>query len=84
MHYAIENYTVPKSGKMRTLKRRERHIYDCAMRFSAYAIDDDTLIDVVELMMIRLVPNDLLNVRMEGNTTLRPFVTPTSIPKKKA
>jgi len=77
VHFARNKYTQGRADKVRPLKRSATYIYDCASYFSAYAIDDDALIDIVELMMIRLFPNDLLNVRMEGNTTLRRYVPPT-------
>jgi hypothetical protein len=65
----------PTSGKVRVIQRKSIHLYDCAAYFSAYSIRDEVLIDVLELMMIRMCPNDILNVRMEGNMTLSPLVT---------
>jgi len=73
VHHARGKYAALASGRARSLQKRPIYLYDCAQYFSAYAIEDDTLIDLIELMMIRLCPNDLLNVRMEGNTTLRAY-----------
>ncbi len=66
-------YVTGAERKVRPIRNTTTHLYDCAAYFSAYAIEDDTLIDLVELMMIRLCPNDLVNVRIEGNTLLRPY-----------
>lgn len=76
VQYPRGRYKEDAGRTLRPLRRGKRFIYDCAAYFSASSIEDDTLIDVFELMLIRLLPNDLLNVRMEGNTTLRPYVVP--------
>ncbi|MEM9964106.1 MAG: hypothetical protein AAGC58_02030 [Asticcacaulis sp.] len=66
-------YSPVNNEKVRPIRRSKFYIWEAAKYFSAYAISDDELIDLVELMMIRLFPNDLLNVRMEGNMTLKPL-----------
>ena len=63
------------SGGVRAIRRRNMYVYDCACFFSAYRVESKPLIDVLELMMIRMCPNDILNVRMEGNHTLEPLWT---------
>jgi hypothetical protein len=59
------------NGKTRQIERRSFSVWNVATFFSAYHVEDDDLIDIIEMMMIRMMPNDLINVRMEGNTTLR-------------
>ena len=66
-------YSEPSNGFVRTIRKKQFYLFDLATHFSAYAIEDDTLIDLIELMMIRIMPNDILNVRMEGNTSLRAY-----------
>ncbi len=61
------------NGLARPIKRKSAHLYDAANFFSAYSMLDDTLIDVVEFMIIRMLPNDILNKRVEGNTSLKAF-----------
>ncbi|MEO9624105.1 MAG: hypothetical protein ABJF09_06140 [Qipengyuania citrea] len=60
------------SGGVRVIRPKTLHVYDCATYFSAYRVVDESLIDLLELMLIRICPNDLLNVRIEGNHTLSP------------
>ena len=64
-------YGVTADGLARPIRKDKFYLSDAAFYFSAYAIKDSTLIDLMELMIIRLIPNDLINVRMEGNKTLR-------------
>jgi hypothetical protein len=56
-----------KSGKVRKLVLLPLQVWEAATYFSAYAVQRDH-IDDVERLLIRLMPNDLLNKRMEGNS----------------
>ncbi|MAM96055.1 hypothetical protein [Parvibaculum sp.] len=61
------------AGKaLRQIKRDAMYLYDAASYFSAYSVEEN-LIDAFETLIIRMIPNDLLNVRMEGNNLLSPF-----------
>tara|TARA_R110000868_G_scaffold75626_3_gene218032 strand:- start:2323 stop:3000 length:678 start_codon:yes stop_codon:yes gene_type:complete len=71
--HPYEKYTAPQGGKVRRIKLEEMGLWHAASYFSAYSVDE-TLIDAFEQLMIRMIPNDLLNVRMEGNSSLVPFV----------
>ena len=44
-------------------------MYHAAYFFSAYHVEEG-FIDEVEKLLIRMIPNDLLNHRMEGNLSL--------------
>lgn len=63
-------YKETSDGKVRHIRNRKFYLYDSAYCFSAYAINDNDIIDLIELMMIRMMPNDLLNRRIEGNNSL--------------
>jgi hypothetical protein len=54
---------------VRQIKRHEMFLYDAAAYFSAYAVDEDD-VGWVEQLLIRMIPNDLLNLKMEGNGSL--------------
>lgn len=69
-------YSTGKGGALRQIKRDAMYLYDAASYFSAYSVEEN-LIDAFETLIIRMIPNDLLNVRMEGNNLLSPF-SPTS------
>ena len=71
-HGKKQKYKVPSNGILRPIRARKFHLYDNARYFSAYHIEENDLVDLMELMIVRLMPNDLLNVRMEGNTSLIP------------
>ena len=60
------------SNGLRKIIERDCLLSDAASFFSAYSISEE-FIDILETMIIILIPNDLLNVRMEGNTSLKPF-----------
>ena len=70
--HAYEKYVVPKGGGVRKITKGPMHLYDAAEYFSAYSVEED-LIDAIEQLIIRMIPNDLLNVRMEGNTSMSSF-----------
>jgi hypothetical protein len=72
VHHPREKYS-GRSKSLRKISASQLTVAEAATYFSAYHMDDDVLIDIVEMMMIRVLPNDLLNVRMEGNMTLLPF-----------
>ncbi len=69
-------YSAGKGRALRQIKRDAMYLYDAASYFSAYSVEEN-LIDAFETLIIRMIPNDLLNVRMEGNELLSPF-SPTS------
>ncbi len=76
--YYVHHPRSKYSGKFKGLRKissNQLTVAHAASFFSAYHMDDDVLIDIVEMMMIRVLPNDLLNVRMEGNMTLLPFAS---------
>ncbi|HIG21380.1 MAG TPA: hypothetical protein EYG02_10470 [Henriciella marina] len=74
--YAVRHprgtYRPSVSGSVRKIAREMITLRGATTFFSAYSIADE-LIDVLETLLIRLTPNDLLNVRMEGNTTLEMY-----------
>ena len=62
-------YKPTKDGYVRKLQLSKMRVWDTAWYFSAYAVDP-SMIDDVERLLIRILPNDLLNKRMEGNMSL--------------
>jgi hypothetical protein len=61
----------------RPIRRTNVHLYDTAQFFSAYEVDE-RFVDKLEAMFIRMLPNNLTNVRIEGQTDRtveRPIVT---------
>lgn len=54
---------------VRHIKRKEFYFRDAARYFSAYSVSEE-FIDIAESLLIRIVPNDLLNVQMAANSTL--------------
>jgi hypothetical protein len=70
-------YKSAKSGGARKITKDKIPISAVAAYCSAYEIPPQ-LIEFAERLLIRLVPNDLINLRMEGNMTLRAHVTNTS------
>jgi hypothetical protein len=52
---------------MRRIRRTNVHLYDTARFFSAYAVDGG-FVDRLEALFIRILPNNLTNVRIEGQT----------------
>ena len=60
-------FRVPRNGLVRKIAPKALSLSEAACYFSAYAFDQD-VVTSFEQFIIRLVPNDLLNVRMEGNT----------------
>ena len=62
-------FKTTSSGNARKIQNRQLYVYETATYFSAYSVDRN-MIDDVEKFMIRLMPNDLINVRMEGNGSL--------------
>ena len=60
---------------VRKIVRTPTYLADAAGYFSAYRVPN-TLVTALETLIIRMVPNDLLNVRMEGNTRLKPYTGP--------
>lgn len=65
-------YRPTKSGLVRKIQLENFLIQDAATHFSAYSILDEHIGDV-EALMIRLMPNDILNHKMEGNNRLTAF-----------
>jgi hypothetical protein len=74
-------YAVPKNGKVRRISRKQFGLSNVANFVSAYSIST-RMIGFCEQLLIRLLPNDLINVRMEGNVSLEPFQT-SHISRKK-
>ena len=74
-HSDFEPTYEPKS-KFKPIKRRQIYLWEAAKYFSAYQIDDEDLIPELEKLLIRMMPNDVVNVRMEGNTSLSNFELP--------
>jgi hypothetical protein len=74
--YAVRHprgaYRPTADGSVRKIARQAISLRDATVFFSAYSVGDE-LIDALETLLIRLTPNDLLNVRMEGNTTLKMY-----------
>ncbi len=63
--------------RTRPIRRTNVHLYDTATFFSAYQVHKN-FIDGVETLFIRMLPNNLTNVRIEGQTERsveRPNVT---------
>jgi hypothetical protein len=52
---------------LRRIQRKNVHLHDTAAFFSAYAVDSD-FVDGLETLFIRTLPNNLTNVRIEGQT----------------
>lgn len=59
----------PAGTSPRKLQLRELFVWETAEYFSAYSVDH-SVIDDVERFMIRIMPNDIANKRMEGNGSL--------------
>jgi hypothetical protein len=53
--------------RTRRIRRTNVHLYDTAKFFSAYEVHED-FIDKLETLFIRILPNNLTNVRIEGQT----------------
>jgi|HubBroStandDraft_6_1064221.scaffolds.fasta_scaffold322424_2 hypothetical protein len=53
--------------RSRRIRRRKVHLYDTAKFFSAYEVHQQ-FVDRLETMFIRMLPNNLTNVRIEGQT----------------
>jgi hypothetical protein len=69
-----DRYAPRKDGLTRGILNKQFYLYDTARYFSAYSISSE-LIDIFERLLIRLLPNDLLNVRIEGNTSWQAYET---------
>jgi hypothetical protein len=67
----------PTSGAARALKLGNMMVWQAAWYFSAYSVEE-SMIDDVEKLLIRIAPNDLLNRRMEGNGSLQIHVASES------
>ena len=65
--HPAEKYKATADGKVRPIRRDQVSLYEAASYFSAYAADQDVA-RILEAIMIRMLPNDLLNVRMEGQS----------------
>lgn len=67
--HPIANKKADKVGDVhRKITKRNAYLYDTAAYFSAYTIDR-LLVDKLEALLIRMLPNDLTNYRIEGQTT---------------
>jgi len=80
--HAYNQYRPTPTGGVRKIAQRQFFLYDAAAYFSAYAISEE-FIDIFETLVIRLIPNDLLNVRMEGNLSLTSFRPTRRIPRRR-
>ena len=69
INHPHEKFRLTSTGNARKLQLSNVNVYDAAMCFSAYAVDEK-YIDDVEKLLIRIAPNDILNKRMEGNGSL--------------
>jgi hypothetical protein len=67
-------YSPRKNGLTRSIAKKQFYLYDTAEYFSAYSISSE-FIDFFEKLLIRMLPNDLLNVRIEGNTSWKAYET---------
>jgi hypothetical protein len=67
-------YSPRKNGLTRGISKKQFYLYDTAEYFSAYSISPE-FIDIIERLLIRVLPNDLLNVRIEGNTSWKAYET---------
>jgi hypothetical protein len=67
--HPYEKFKLTNSGNARKLQLTNVNVYDAAVYFSAYAVDEK-YIDDIEKLLIRIAPNDILNKRMEGNGSL--------------
>jgi hypothetical protein len=67
-----DRYSSRLDGLSRDIVNKKIYLRDTATYFSAYAISAE-LVDIFETLLIRIVPNDILNVRIEGNISLLAF-----------
>jgi hypothetical protein len=72
VHHPRGRFANANDGKVRKISKAALSLHDAAQYFSAYALNAE-MISPIETLLIRMLPNDLLNVRMEGNTSLEPF-----------
>jgi len=70
-----QRFSPRRDGRVRKLVRQSFSIRDVASFCSAYALPPK-LIMFGEQLLIRIIPNDLINLRMEGNRSLRAYRRP--------
>ena len=68
-----EKYAHTKSGLARKIVSQSLAVWQTASYFSAYAVNEE-YIDELESFIIRLMPNDVANVKMEGNASIEMHV----------
>ena len=76
-----QRFAFRSGSRVRRLVRQSFPISDVATFCSAYALPTN-LIQFSEQLLIRIIPNDLINLRMEGNLSLRAYKKST--PKRSA
>lgn len=62
-------FSVSKSGLARKIQLKNVRVWETASYFSAYSVAEEH-IDDLERFLIRIMPNDIANKRMEGNASL--------------
>jgi hypothetical protein len=71
--YAVSHphkkYRAQTNGKPRKIQSITPYVYQTAIYFSAYRVSEN-YIDDMEKFLIRIMPNDIVNTRMEGNKTI--------------
>jgi hypothetical protein len=65
--WTVAHPHTPFERRSRRIRRTSVHLHDTAVFFSAYEVDS-TFIDRLETLFIRVLPNNLTNVRIEGQT----------------
>ena len=70
VNHPRERFSPRQDQRVRKIKRMPLRLEEAAELFSAYEIAAKN-IDPIEQLIIRLIPNDLINIRMEGNLSLR-------------
>ena len=74
VHHPRERYKATSSGVARKIQSRTPYVWETAIYFSAYSVEEGH-IDDLERFIIRIMPNDVSNKRMEGNNSLEMHVT---------
>ncbi len=78
-HYSKYKVNHPRgrykyTEEARKMKLVNLKVWEAANYFSAYSVNDE-YIDDIEKLLIRIVPNDILNKRMEGNGSLEMHIS---------